>query len=115
MQVLQIIGFLGVNADPCMMVRKNNHNIVFIAIWVDNSLLIGHCKSIENTFEDLKANGFGLKIEGDLDDYLSCEITFSRDNKIDQKEVWTFGEGLTELQDTWYPWRFDFEESNHKD
>jgi hypothetical protein len=30
----------------------------------------------------LKAHGFGLKIEGELDDYLSCEITFSNDNKM---------------------------------
>jgi hypothetical protein len=54
---------------------------VVIAIWVDDSLLIGHDAAIEETINDLKARGFGLKIEGELDDYLSCEITFSRDNK----------------------------------
>ena len=81
MKVLRIIGFVGGNADPCMMVRRNGNGVVFIAIWVDDSLLIGHEAAIEQTINDLKAHGFGLKIEGELDDYLSCEITFSNDNK----------------------------------
>ena len=82
MKVLRIIGFVGGNADPCMMVRRNNNGICFIAIWVDDSLLIGHEATILQTIEDLKAHGFGLKIEGELDDYLSCEITFAKDNKM---------------------------------
>jgi hypothetical protein len=59
--------------------RKTDNGVVFIAIWVDDSLLIGNDSAIESTIEDLKKSGFGLKIEGELDDYLSCEITFSRD------------------------------------
>jgi hypothetical protein len=41
-------------------------------------LLIGHNTAIEQTIIDLQANSFGLKIEGKLDDYLSCEILFLR-------------------------------------
>ena len=82
MRVLRNIGFVGGNADPCMMMRKNEHGVCYIAIWVDDSLLIGHEAAIEQTIKDLKNSGFGLKIEGELDDYLSCEITFDRDNKI---------------------------------
>jgi hypothetical protein len=80
--VLQIIGFVGGNADPCMMARRNNKGVCFIAIWVDNLLLIGHDDAMEQTIHDLKAHDFGLKIEGELDDYLSCEITFLKDNKM---------------------------------
>jgi hypothetical protein len=61
------------------MVRQNNNGVVYIAIWVDDSLLIGHNAVIEQTIVDLQANQFGLKIEGKLDDYLSCKILFSRD------------------------------------
>jgi hypothetical protein len=39
-------------------------------------LLIGHDAAIEQTIKDLKAHGFGLKDEGELDNYLHCEITF---------------------------------------
>jgi hypothetical protein len=42
MKVLQNIGFVGGCADPCLMVRRNNNGVVYIAIWVDYSLLIGH-------------------------------------------------------------------------
>ena len=61
------------------MKRKSHYGIVYIAIWVDDSLLIGHDAAIQQTIDDLKANGFGLKIEGELDNYLSCEISFSQD------------------------------------
>jgi hypothetical protein len=82
MKVLRIIGFVGGNADPCMMVRRNNKGACFIAIWVDNSLLFGHEDAIEQTIHNLKAHDFGLKIEGELDNYLCCKITFSKDNKM---------------------------------
>jgi Reverse transcriptase (RNA-dependent DNA polymerase) len=79
MKVLRKIGFVGGYADPCLMVRRNDNGVVYIAIWVDDSLLIGHNAAIEQTIKDLQENGFNLKIEGELDDYLSCEISFSRD------------------------------------
>jgi hypothetical protein len=78
-KLLRKIGFVGGYADPCLMMRKDENGIVYIAIWVDDSLLIGHDAAIEQTIKDLQANGFGLKIEGELDDYLSCEISFSQD------------------------------------
>jgi hypothetical protein len=79
MKVLQNIRFVGGYADPCLMVRQNNNGVVYIAIWVDDSLLIGHNAAIEQTIIGLQANGSGLKIEGELDDFLSCKISFLRD------------------------------------
>ena len=78
---LREIGFVGGYADPCLMMRKDKTGIVFIAIWVDDSLLIGNDKAIDQVISDLKKGGLTLKIEGELDDYLSCEISFSGDNK----------------------------------
>jgi len=63
------------------MMKNDNDGIVYIAIWVENSLLIRNEVAIEHTINDLQKSGFKLKIEGELDDYLSCEITFSRDGK----------------------------------
>jgi hypothetical protein len=52
---------------------------VFIALYVDDNLLIGHPKAIEDAIKQMKKHGLILKIEDDLKDYLSCEIQFSKD------------------------------------
>jgi len=44
----------------------------------DDSLLVGHEKAIQQTIDDLKKEGFDLTLDGSLDDYLSCEITFDK-------------------------------------
>ena len=36
--------------------------------------MIGDTKAIDKTIEELQNEGFSLKIEGALSDYLSCEI-----------------------------------------
>ena len=56
------------------MMRKNKSGVVYIAIWVNNSLLIGNNKAINATIDNMKREGLSLKIEENLDDYLSCEI-----------------------------------------
>mgnify|MGYP006210543549 CR=1 FL=1 len=48
--------------------------VVFVAIYVDDNLIVGHPEAIEDTIEQLKKNGFVVKVEDDLRDYLSCEI-----------------------------------------
>ena len=79
---LRNLGFAGGYPDPCLMTRKNENGICFIAIWVDDSLLVGHEKAIQQTIDDLQREGFELKIDGSLDDYLSCEITFDRERNV---------------------------------
>ena len=74
--VLQEIGFEGGYSDPCLMVRQSKNGICFIANWVNDSLLVGDKQEIEDVITDLKKSGFSLKIEGNLEDYLSCEINF---------------------------------------
>ena len=103
---LRELGFTGGYPDPCLYTRRNKKGIVFIAIWVDDCLLVGHTEAILQAIEDLKSKGFNLKLEGTLDDYLSCEITFSKDKKrawIHQPHLLTkiekqFGELVKDLQ-----------------
>jgi len=79
---LRELGFVGGYPDPCLMTRHGKEGVVFIAIWVDDSLLVGDQKAIDKTIEDLKRKGFTLKVEGSLQDYLSCEITLDKDKGV---------------------------------
>ena len=52
-----------------------------MAIYVDDNLIVGHTEAIDDTIDLLKQNGFILKVEDDLKDYLSYEIVFSTTTK----------------------------------
>ena len=80
--VLKKLNFEGGYPDPCLMTRRTEKGVVFIAIWVDDSLLVGNQMAIDETINDLKNEGFTLKVEGSLHDYLSCEILIDRENKL---------------------------------
>ena len=80
-KVLTEIGFELSKADPCLLVRRNDKGTVYFGVWVDDSLVIGDTKAIDDALDDLKKRGLVLKIAGSLKDYLSCEITFSADGK----------------------------------
>lgn len=79
---LRDLGFKGGYPDPCLMTRQSDEGLVYIAIWVDDSLLVGDEKAIDKAISDLRNKGFTLKVEGSLKDYLSCEITLDRKNKV---------------------------------
>lgn len=64
------------------MTRKNKNGICFIAILVGGSLLVGHPKAIQQTIDDLKREGFDFRLDGSLDNYLSCEITFDKKKNV---------------------------------
>ena len=44
---LEKIVFVGGYPDPCLMKREDEKGIIFIAIWVDDSLLIGAKEAID--------------------------------------------------------------------
>ena len=77
--VLKKLGFEGGQVDPCLMVRRDETGLIFIAIYVDDCLMVGDKEAVEDTINGLKLNGFNLKVEGMLQDYLSCELTFNQD------------------------------------
>ena len=61
-QVLKTIGFEGGLIDPCLLMRKGQNGIVYIAIYVDDCLCCGNMKEIESVIKDMKEHGFSLKI-----------------------------------------------------
>ena len=79
---LKKIGFEGGYPDPCLYSRRDENGVVFLAVWVDDSLLVGDSKAIDKAIQDLKGEGFVLKEDGSLDDYLSCEISMNEDKTI---------------------------------
>ncbi len=52
-------------------------SVLFVAIYVDDNLIVGHPDMIEDTIEQLKKNRFFVKMEDKLKDYLSSEIQFN--------------------------------------
>ena len=80
-ELLRKIGFTGGDSDPCLFVRKNKFGICYIAIYVDDNLMVGHEAAINETIRQIEQEGLVLKVEDNLHDYLSCEIVFSEDKK----------------------------------
>ena len=77
--ILKKIGFTGGDIDPCLFSKKSKKGLCFIAIYVDDNLMIGHNAAIEDAIRWLKKENLVLKVEDSLHDYLSCEVKFSKD------------------------------------
>jgi Reverse transcriptase (RNA-dependent DNA polymerase) len=70
--VLKSLGFKENKSDPCLLSKWDHNNIIIIGIYVDDCLVIGKETQISQLIVELKENGFNLKIESNLKDYLSC-------------------------------------------
>ena len=55
--------------------------IVYVALYVDNNLMVDSIAAINGAFDALKNKGLVLKIMEGLQDYLSCDIKFSNNKK----------------------------------
>ena len=80
--VLKLIGFKENKSDPCLLSRWNQDGILLIGIYVDDCLVVGKERDIDHLIVALKENGFNLKIENNLTDYLSCRVI--EDVKLNQ-------------------------------
>ena len=72
--------------------KKSAKSIVYIALYVDDNLMIGDMVAIDNTIAALKSKGLVLKIVQGLHDCLFCEIKISDDTKKFRKcmkDVWS--------------------------
>ncbi len=78
-EVLHKIGFKGGDVNPCLFWKQYEKGVVFVEIYVDDNLIVGHPDAIEDTIEQLKKNGFVVKVENDLKYRLYCEIRFNSD------------------------------------
>jgi hypothetical protein len=79
--LLKVIGFYGSKSDPCLWTmwdEKVNHMII-IGIYVNDCLIIGKDESIDCLIDELKKYKFNLKVEKNVNEYLSCCIEESKD------------------------------------
>ena len=81
MKILKNLGFVGGNVVPCLYVKKSAKCVVYIALYVDDNLMISDLAAIVEAILALKRNGLVLKIMEGLQDYLSCKIKLSKDKK----------------------------------
>ena len=59
--------------------RKSAKGKVYVALYINDNLIIRNVATIDNMIETLKNKGLVLKIVEGLQDYFSCEIKFSDD------------------------------------
>ena len=57
--------------------RNRKKGKVFFGLYVDGNLLIGDPLAIEQATQELKEKKLVLKVDDNLNDYLSCDIRFS--------------------------------------
>jgi hypothetical protein len=67
------IGFVNSQADPCIFLKVWNGMKCVLALYVDDSIIAGDEKLIDDTICRLK-KVFNIKVQGNLEDYLGCEI-----------------------------------------
>ena len=79
-EVLKQIGFTQSLADPCLLTKRDNDGVVYMALWVDDIYAQGSKKALDKTVEDLRKY-FQIKVEENLKDYFSCEVIFNRNKK----------------------------------
>ena len=74
-------GFMGIPVDPCLWIKHSEFGIVMVAVYVDDCLVVGSEEGIQDMINCLKNCDFGLKIEDNLTDYLSCKIQINQATK----------------------------------
>ena len=76
-KILKNSGFIGGNVNPWLYIKKSAKDTVFVALYLDDNLIVDNIKPIDNAIANLKNNELLLKIMEGLQDYLSQEIKFS--------------------------------------
>ena len=77
-EAMKKIGFKTSEMDPCLFIRNGKKNLVYMAIWVDDCLIVGTKEDVDETIELFKQQ-FKTTEESTLNDYLSCEIILNKE------------------------------------
>ena len=80
-EILKKSGFVGGNVNPCLYIKKSAKGIVYIALYINDILMVGNVDAIDDAITALKNNGLVLKVVEGLQDCLSCKMKFSLDKK----------------------------------
>ena len=62
-EILKILGFLRGNVHSCLYVKKSAKGIVYIALYVDDNLMICDMAAIDDAIKALKNKGWCLKLQ----------------------------------------------------
>ena len=76
-EILKCSCFVGGSIGPCLYVKKSTKSIIYIALHVDDNLMVGNIAMINDAIEALRSKGLIQKIVEGLQYYLSCKIKFS--------------------------------------
>jgi len=77
--VLISLGFKPCESDPCLMYRVNENGLCIILMYVDDNLIVGSNKSIDQVTEEIK-NVFNVTVSPEAMEYLGCEIHAAKSN-----------------------------------
>ena len=80
-KILKSSSFIRGGIDPCLYVKKSVKGIVYIALYIDNNVMVRYIATIDDAIEALENKGLVLKVMEGLQDYVSCKIKFSDDKK----------------------------------
>ena len=73
----ELFGFQVSPADPCMLFKENELGVCVIIMYVDDMLIIGKKEQIQE-FATKIQQGFCVKIQHNLADYLHCEFHMNK-------------------------------------
>ena len=78
---MKTIGYNISKANPCLLIKRKEQKITYMAVYIDDCLFLGDKDMIEETIKELKELGFTLKIQHGLNNYLGCKIKYMNNNK----------------------------------
>ena len=67
-EVLAKLGFNASKADPCLLIKRNEKGIIFVALYVDDCLCVGSKQLIDELKSKIQES-FTIKIDDDVRDY----------------------------------------------
>ena len=74
------MGFKASKVDPCLLIKRNEKGIIFVALYVDDCLCVGSKQLIDELKSKIQES-FTIKIDHDVSNYSSCKIYFTKDEK----------------------------------
>jgi hypothetical protein len=74
LETLESCGLKGTEVNPCLWTKYILPGMVITETYLDDCLTIHIEEAIEIVINALKGHNFGLKVEDNLTDYLSCKI-----------------------------------------
>ena len=76
MEILKYSGIVGGSIGPCLYIKKSMKGIVYVALYVEDNLMVGNIAAIDNAIEALKNKGLVLKIMEGLQVFYPEKLKF---------------------------------------